>query len=39
MSWPFAVVLIIAIIGITEVFKAKHRAQAGITHDAATGGR
>jgi hypothetical protein len=33
MSWPFAVVLIIAIIGVTEVFKAKYRARHGIVVD------
>ena len=33
MSWPFAVVLIIAIIALAEVFKAKHRARPGITVD------
>ena len=33
MSWPFAVVLIIAIIGLTDVFKAKYRARHGIGLD------
>jgi hypothetical protein len=33
MNWAAAVVLIIAIIGITEVFKAKYRAQGGIVVD------
>ena len=31
--WPLAVVLIVAIIGFTEVQKAKHRARDGITTD------
>ena len=33
MNWAAAVVLIIAIIGVTEVFKAKYRAQGGIVID------
>jgi hypothetical protein len=37
MNWAAAVVLIIAIIGIAEVFKAKYRAQSGITVNHATG--
>lgn len=37
MSFWTAIVVICAIIAVAEVFKAKHRAQNGITHDPATG--
>jgi len=33
MSWPFAIIVIVAIIALSEVLKAKHRAQHGITKD------
>ena len=34
MSMWTAIVVIVAIIGLTEIFKAKHRARHGITTDA-----
>ena len=37
MSFWAAIVLIVAITMIAEVVKSKHRAEAGITHDSATG--
>jgi len=33
MSWTTMVVIVIAIIGFTEIMKAKHRARHGITTD------
>jgi len=33
MSWPLAVIIIVAIVALSEVLKAKHRAQNGITKD------
>lgn len=37
MSWATAVVIIVAILGFTEVMKARHRARHGITTDAMGG--
>ena len=37
MSFWAAIVLIVAICAFWEVVKTKHRAQAGIAHDSATG--
>jgi hypothetical protein len=37
MNWPIAVVFIVAIIGLAEVFKAKYRAKHGIITDAMGG--
>ena len=33
MNWAFAVVIIVAIVAVTEVLKAKYRARSGITTD------
>lgn len=33
MSWPLAIIIIVAIIAFSEVQKAKHRAKHGITKD------
>lgn len=33
MSWPIAVIVIVAIVAFAEVLKARHRAQHGITKD------
>jgi len=33
MNWAFAVVIIVAIVAVTEVLKAKYRARNGITTD------
>lgn len=33
MNWPLAVIIIVAIVAISEVLKAKHRGQNGITMD------